>query len=58
MKDVYPRATSLVESARVDVASIVSHHFPLTKVDQAFEFAALRAGLKVMVDPNADSPSS
>ncbi len=53
MKDVYPRAIGLVSSGRVDVASIVSHHFALAQVEAAFVTAVAREGLKVVVEPNA-----
>jgi L-iditol 2-dehydrogenase len=51
MKHVYPRAIQLVERGRVDVRSLVTHHFPLTEVGQAFAVAQQRAGLKVVVEP-------
>jgi len=51
MKHIYPRATQLVERGRVDVRSLVTHHFPLTEVGQAFAVAQQRAGLKVVIEP-------
>jgi len=51
MKQVYPRAIALVESGRVDLRSVVSHRFPLAEAAQAFELAAARQGLKVIVEP-------
>jgi L-iditol 2-dehydrogenase len=51
MKEVYPRATALVEAGLVDVRSVVSHRFPLTEVDDAFKTAVARQGLKVVVRP-------
>jgi L-iditol 2-dehydrogenase len=51
MKEVYPRALRLVESGAVDVQSLVTHRFPLERVGDAFEVAAARDGLKVMVEP-------
>ncbi len=53
MKDVYPRATSLVRSGRVDVGCLVTATYPLENVDKAFEAAAARTGLKVIVAPGA-----
>lgn len=53
MKDVYPRAMALVESGLVDVTSVVTHRFPLTAVQEAFEVAVAREGLKVVVEPAA-----
>jgi len=52
MNDVYPRAISFVASGRVDVASLVSHRFPLAEADTAFVVAVGREGLKVIVEPN------
>jgi L-iditol 2-dehydrogenase len=53
MKDVYPRATGLVRSGRVDVASLVTARYPLAQVGEAFKVAAARNGLKVVVEPAA-----
>jgi L-iditol 2-dehydrogenase len=57
MNNVYPQARFLVESGRVDVRSLVSHRFPLDRVDEAFQLAASRAGLKVVVEPNPPGAS-
>ena len=51
MKEVYPRAMDLAGSGRVDVRSVVSGSFPLSEVGKAFEAAASRSGLKVVVTP-------
>ena len=53
MKEVYPRAVRLVETGAVDVQSLVTHRFPLDQVGDAFEVAARREGLKVVVEPGA-----
>ena len=53
MKDMYPRATRLTADGLVDVASIVSHTFPLARADEAFRAASDRVGLKIIVTPNA-----
>jgi len=53
MGAVYPRAIRLVEQGLVDVAGLVTHRYPLTRVDQAFTTAAARDGLKVVVEPTA-----
>jgi L-iditol 2-dehydrogenase len=50
MKFTYPRAIQLVESGKVDVHSLVTHHFPLEKTQQAFKLALRREGLKVIID--------
>ena len=52
MKHVYPRAIALAQSGRADLRSMVSHRFPLAEAAQAFEAAASRRGLKVVVEPS------
>jgi L-iditol 2-dehydrogenase len=54
MNDAYPRATQLVQHGKIDVASIVTHRFPLERVDEAFALAAARDGLKVVVEPRLE----
>jgi L-iditol 2-dehydrogenase len=51
MKDVYPRAVSLVERGAVDLASLVSEAFPLAEAPAAFETALSRCGLKIVICP-------
>ena len=51
MKRTYPRAMRLVDSRLVDVRSLVTHRFPLTRFDQAFSAAQKREGFKVMIEP-------
>lgn len=50
MKHTYPRAIELVRSGRVDVKSIISHHFPFDQAQTAFETAVRRDGLKIIID--------
>jgi L-iditol 2-dehydrogenase len=50
MKHTYPRAIQLVKSGRVDVSSLVTHHFPLKEVTRAFVLAEKREGIKIVVD--------
>lgn len=52
MKDVYPRAITLVQRGLVDVAGLVTHRFPLRAAPEAFATAVRRTGLKVIVEPN------
>ena len=52
-EDVYERGVRLVESGRVDVASLVTARFPLDKAQDAFESAVLRQGLKVVIQPSS-----
>jgi len=50
MKNTYPRAIQLVQNGLVDVRSLVTHRFPLDRATEAFEVAARREGLKVIVE--------
>lgn len=52
-ESVYPRAIRLVERGLVDVRTMVTGRFPLSRADQAFRTAAARDGLKVIVEPDA-----
>lgn len=51
--DVYERGARLVESGRVDVASLVTARFPLERAAEAFASAVSRQGLKVVIQPSA-----
>ena len=53
MKEMYPRAISLVDRGLVDVRSVVTHTFPLDQALEAFHAADGRVGLKVIVTPSA-----
>ncbi|WP_127571838.1 zinc-dependent alcohol dehydrogenase [Georgenia faecalis] len=51
MKEMYPRTIALVASGKVDVRSLVTDRFPLAEAATAFQQAAAREGLKVVVRP-------
>jgi L-iditol 2-dehydrogenase len=55
MKEMYPRTTRLVERGLVDVRSVVTHTFPIDRVEEAFRAADARVGLKVVVAPGAQA---
>ncbi len=54
MKNTYPRAIRLVEDGRIDVRSLVTHRFPLSRAPEAFEVARRREGLKVIIEPSQE----
>jgi L-iditol 2-dehydrogenase len=47
----YPRAIELSRTGRVDLGAMVTDRFVLSEAARAFEAAAHRSGLKVMVEP-------
>ncbi len=49
MKHTFPHAIQLVESGQVDLKPLVTHTFPFEQAAQAFELAARREGLKVVI---------
>ena len=49
MKHTYPRAMQLVQSKRVDLCALATHHYPLGEVAKAFAVAQNREGIKVVV---------
>ena len=53
MKEMYPRTIRLVDSGAIDVASLVTHTFPIDRADEAFRAASDRIGLKIIVSPRA-----
>ena len=51
MNEVYPRAIALVQRGLVDTSSLVTHRYALEQAATAFEVAAARRGLKVLLQP-------
>jgi L-iditol 2-dehydrogenase len=51
MKYTYPRAIQLVEDGLIDLRSLVTHRYPLSEYEQAFQVAGRRGGLKVLITP-------
>jgi L-iditol 2-dehydrogenase len=50
MRDVYPRAISLVQRGLIDVESLVTQRFELGAAADAFAAAATRDGLKTIIE--------
>ncbi len=53
MNEVYPRAIALAERGAVELTPLVTHRLPLTRADEAFQLAARRSGLKVLIEPGS-----
>jgi L-iditol 2-dehydrogenase len=51
-EDVYDRGIRLVETGRVDIASLVTSRYSLDQAADAFESAVARTGLKVVIQPS------
>jgi L-iditol 2-dehydrogenase len=47
-------ALDMIASGRMDVSSIITHHFPLERFNDAMAVAEGREGLKIVVEMNAD----
>jgi L-iditol 2-dehydrogenase len=52
MNDAYPRAIRLAAGGTIDLASLVTHRFPLAAAAEAMQTAARREGLKVIIEPS------
>lgn len=51
MKHTYPAAIRLVEQGRIDLKSLVTHEYPLSQFQAAFDTAGRREGVKVIINP-------
>ncbi len=51
----HERALRLIEQGRIRLDGLVSHRFPLDRSTEAFEVAAARSGLKVVIEPGGVS---
>lgn len=47
----HKQALELIASGRIDVFALITHRFPLSQIDQAFDTVEQRKGLKVIVQP-------
>jgi L-iditol 2-dehydrogenase len=56
-KNTYPKALQLVASGRIDVKPLITHHFKLEQVIEAFEMGLIgRDGaVKIMIHVNEDT---
>lgn len=52
MEHTYPRAMALVASGLLRPSPLVTHRFPLDEHRTAFETAARRQGIKVLIEPS------
>jgi len=50
MKHTYPTAISLVTHHMIDLKPLITHQYPLTEYDQAYQTAASRQGIKVFIN--------
>jgi L-iditol 2-dehydrogenase len=50
MKHTYPRAIQLTINHQVDLKSLITHHFPLSQAEQAFQVAVRYEGIKVIIE--------
>lgn len=50
MKHTYPRAIQLTVNHQVDLKSLITHRFPLSQAEQAFQVAANYEGIKVIIE--------
>ena len=55
MKHTFARSIRTVEAGLVDVRSLVTHRFPLTKASEAFASAQRREGLKTIIEPQQEA---
>ncbi len=49
MKHTFPRAIQMVEHGRIQLSPLVTHTIPFEQAQQAFDLAARREGLKVVI---------
>jgi L-iditol 2-dehydrogenase len=58
MNEVYPRAINLAVRGQVDLGPLVTDRFSLAAAAEAFQLAAQRRGLKVIIEPGGPASSS
>ena len=50
MKNTYPTAIRLVSTGKINLKSLITHHFAYPDYPQAFKLAAQRQGIKIFID--------
>lgn len=50
MKNTYPTAIRLVDNGQIDLKSLITAEYPFEEYDQAFQTAAARKGVKVVIN--------
>ncbi len=50
-REEFKECLELVEDGRVKVAPLITHHFPLSEMEEAFKVVQARAGIKIMMHP-------
>ena len=48
---LFPRALELIGSHRIRVKPLISHHFPMNRIEEGFKMAAGLQGFKVIITP-------
>ncbi len=48
----YRTAHSLIESGKIEVEKLITHRFPLEKINEAFQSVGQKKGLKTLILPN------
>lgn len=48
---LFPRALELIDSHRIRVKPLISHHFPMNRIEEGFKMAAGLQGFKVIITP-------
>lgn len=50
MKNTYPTAIRLVAAGQINLEPLITHTYPVEQLEQAFETAANRTGIKVLIN--------
>ncbi len=50
-REEFKECLELIENGRVQVEPLITHHFPLSEMEKAFEIAMARQSIKIMMHP-------